>query len=347
MKTKLFTLLFAIVANVGTMLASVTIDGITYDLNETELTAVVGSGGSYSGSIIIPESVTYATKNYNVTSIGDNAFYNCTSLTSVEIPSSVTSIGWYAFAGCTSLTSITIPNSVTSIGNEAFWGCNNLTKIVNYATTPQVISSRVFDGTEYEFDGVSYRPVDKSICKLYVPKESVGLYKAADVWKEFGDNILPISADATEANTITTEPTENSVEITWPQVSGAYSYELVIKDANGNTICTLVFDAEGRLLSLTFHAPSSNGAPQQAQTAGFAFTITGLEAGTAYNYTLTAKNSSGNAVNTISGTFITKAPQGIDEIVDRPSSNRKFIKDGQVYILRGDKMFTLQGQEVK
>ena len=64
-----------------------------------------------------------------VTSIGDSAFCNCTSLTSVTIPNSVTSIGEFAFRGCSSLTSVTIPNSVTSIGDGAFASCTSLTGI--------------------------------------------------------------------------------------------------------------------------------------------------------------------------------------------------------------------------
>ena len=74
----------------------------------------------YTGSVTIPESVTYSGKTYSVTSIGNWAFEGCSGLTSVVIGNSVTSIGNYAFRGCSGLTSIEISNRVTSIGNGAF-----------------------------------------------------------------------------------------------------------------------------------------------------------------------------------------------------------------------------------
>ena len=72
-----------------------------------------------------------------VTSIGNNAFCWCTSLTSVTIPSSVTSIGNSAFYSCDALTSVTIPNGVTTIGDNAFLDCANLTSV----TIPNSVTS--------------------------------------------------------------------------------------------------------------------------------------------------------------------------------------------------------------
>jgi len=73
----------------------------------------------------------------SVTSIGCNAFLDCSSLTNITIPNSVTSIGEWAFRFCTSLTSITIPNSVTTIGRGAFDGCASLTNV----TIPNSVTS--------------------------------------------------------------------------------------------------------------------------------------------------------------------------------------------------------------
>ena len=77
----------------------------------------------------IPETVTYQGTTYSVTSIVNYAFCWCSSLTSVDIPSSVTSIGELAFCWCSSLTSVDIPNSVTSIENNAFSWCSSLTSV--------------------------------------------------------------------------------------------------------------------------------------------------------------------------------------------------------------------------
>ena len=99
------------------------------DDGTVEITKYVGS----AEKVDIPEKI----DGESVTSIGEYAFCNCTSFTSITIPDSVTSIGNDAFNGCTSLTSITIPSSVTSIRTRTFKGCANLTSI----TIPDSVTS--------------------------------------------------------------------------------------------------------------------------------------------------------------------------------------------------------------
>ena len=138
MKHKFLSLFIAIVAMTilySPSFASVTINGIAYELNGT--TATVVRGGNYTGTIVIPASVTFSGTTYSVTSIGERVFQYCDSLTSVTIPNSVTSIGNNAFEICRRLKSITIGNSVTSIGNGAFGYCRGLTSV----TIPNSVTS--------------------------------------------------------------------------------------------------------------------------------------------------------------------------------------------------------------
>ena len=76
------------------------------------------------------DSLTSVTIPDSVTTIGNRAFYECSNLTSVTIPDSVTSIGFGAFRDCSSLTSVTIPDSVTEIGGIVFKSCRSLTSVI-------------------------------------------------------------------------------------------------------------------------------------------------------------------------------------------------------------------------
>ena len=128
--------------------------------NEATITGYTGTGGAVS----IPSSV----GGYAVKRVGDgwSAVFglDTTLVTSVGIPNSVTSIGQYAFYRCTSLTGITIPNSVTSIEKDAFYRCISLTSI----TIPNSVTS-IGDGVFYECTSLISITIPNSVT-------SIGIY---------------------------------------------------------------------------------------------------------------------------------------------------------------------------
>ena len=123
-----------------------------------------------------------------VTKIGDSAFSCCTGLTSLTLPSDLTEIDNWAFYGCSGLTSLTLPSGVTKIGYSAFYGCSGLTSIYVYTEKLPKMESSVF------------KDCDAKKCIVYVPK---GTYD--DYWlSEFGyfENIVEF--DPTGINNVIT-----------------------------------------------------------------------------------------------------------------------------------------------
>ena len=112
----------------------------------------------------------------NVTEIQSCAFEDCTNLSNISIPESVISIDSYAFKKCSRLHSITIPKSVTSIGSWAFADCNQLQSIYCKAIQPPTLEN------DWVFES-------NIITTIYVPVESVDIYKAATRWQKFADKI--------------------------------------------------------------------------------------------------------------------------------------------------------------
>ena len=321
---------------------------------------------SYSGAYSIPDGIEsiagYAFNNCSgltsitipnsVTSIGGGAFYGCTSLTSVTIPNSVTSIGNQAFQGCSSLTSFEIPNGVLSIEWQTFSGCSSLTSVI-LGTSVKVIEEYAFGGctaiesiTCYSMrpptvNNNAFENLDYSTI-VYVPADYLNTYKMHDFWGIY--DVRPIGASKTETTEVKVEPTATTADVVWPAVENAATYELVIKDKNGNVVCTLIFNANGQLTQIAFGAPARNNA---AQAAGFAFTVTGLEEGTSYDLTITAKDGNGTTLDEKTIAFSTSGETGVDALQAGELRSSKVLRNGEVLILRGGKMYNLQGVEVK
>ena len=129
--------------NEGNLTWTLDADG-TLNISGTGAMKDYNAVGNLSPATQKKDSVKKVVIEKGVTSIGNDAFHNCNSLTSITIPDSVTSIGSFAFDSCSSLTNITIPDSVIGIGSSAFCDCSSLTSIVipNSVTS---IGSYAFD----------------------------------------------------------------------------------------------------------------------------------------------------------------------------------------------------------
>lgn len=200
-----------------------TADGIAYQTTSDNTVKVtsgenkVPSGGTYTGDITIPSTVTSSGVTYSITSIEKNAFYNCTGLKSITLPSTIELIGEGAFSGCSGLTSVALPPELRSIENEVFESCSGL-KSVTIPSKVQSIGVRAFSQCEllttveipssvekieqYAFTltslenikihattppslfGEPFTEIDANI-SVYVPASAVDSYKNDADWKYF------------------------------------------------------------------------------------------------------------------------------------------------------------------
>ena len=139
-------------------------------------------------TVTIPESVT-SIKNYT--------FYGCSGLNSITIPKSVTSIGDRAFYDCSSLESITIPEGVTSIGGYAFRNCSSLATIVlpgsiryiyseAFANCPELLDVYCYAESVYSTGKDAFNNSYTEYATLHVPASTINNYKTKAPWSNFG-----------------------------------------------------------------------------------------------------------------------------------------------------------------
>ena len=169
---------------------------LTNELNDGTLEISKYAGNS--ATCVIPGEI----NGKKVTKIGDNAFIDCTELTSVTIPDGVTSIDEAAFLGCTSLTSVTIPDSVTSIKSKAFFNCTSLksvtipasvTNIGDYALGYyEIYNTDSCEWEQYKVDGFKINYVKNTYGHMYALKNGF-TDEACLLTNELDDGTLEIT----------------------------------------------------------------------------------------------------------------------------------------------------------
>ncbi len=205
--------------------------------------------GELTGSITIPEQVTYENHTYTVVKIGksalksetfidtiilpntiteidDEAFFWCLDLKSINIPNSVERIGSKAFSSCYDLETITIPNSVTYIGFSAFSTCG-FTSLI----------SLIEDVNSVMLESEVFSEIDKDSCVLKVPMGKIPDYQSAAQWQDFL-NIEEYDNTGIEHIKVL----QNTVAISGQQITvfGVQGQEVVLYDTNGRIVSQII-----------------------------------------------------------------------------------------------------------
>ena len=319
-----------------------------------------------------------------ITTIGDNAFAGCSNLDSVVLPTELTMVGGSAFSGIKLQDSLVIPDKVISIGTNAFenWsglkelsigknvvligdnafkGDSAVTHIAVWAATPPAVS----EGTLADIP-------DSAL--LSVLPDSRKLYREHPYWGRFRMSDVPDSAMI--QRTVTVDPGQTTANFTWPTDSAAHSYQIdIYKD--GAVFCKLTLGPKGQLLGIAFSMPGKKAPSSQAESSlpfTLSFLVTGLDEASRYNYVLSTLDEQMKPIHVYFGDFATTGYPGDDvkgssfEVIPTPPiipsnpeakptgledtdvsghSETKYLLNGQLLIRRGDKVFTLTGQEIQ
>ena len=119
-------------------------DGLTYNVTGENEVEVAGYT-TEPVNLVIPATVSYGGTDYEVTGIGERAFYGSSNLVSIEFPDFIKSIGSYAFANCIGLTSVSLPEGVTEMTMGTFIGCTGLVS-VSFPSNLKSFGTGTFEG---------------------------------------------------------------------------------------------------------------------------------------------------------------------------------------------------------
>ena len=307
----------------------VAVDNLNYSsengvLFNKDKTTLIQYPGGKSGSYTIPNSVT---------SIGYDAFASCSGLTSVTIPNSVTSIGEYAFFNCSGLTSVTIPNSVTNIGKSAFYGCSGLTS-VTIGNSVTGIGSSAF----YYCTGLTSVTIPNSVTSI---GDAAFYYCTGLTSVTIGNSVTNIGESAFHGcSSLTSVTIPNSVTSIGKWVF--YNCSGLTSVMIGNSVTSIgefAFSECSGITTVTNYAAT----PQIINNS--VFLSVNKSACTLYVPKGSLLTYQAADVWKEFGTIIgIDAPQGIHNLSSDHIQSTKIIRNGQVYILRGEKIYTIDGR---
>ncbi len=299
-----------------------------------------------------------------VTNIGNSILFNCTSLQSIvvdtgnskydsrdccnaiietenniliagcyksTIPNSIFKIGDDAFRYRRRLAFIDIPANITDIGNKAFDGCSRLDTVICRRKTPPLI------GTD-AFKSISETAV------LYVPYDSIYEYQSIS---EYANHFAEIKGFSEVGDVSAT-----TAALKWIPDTIVAQYDINVY-TGGVPVAHYVVDGAGNIVSSQMFAPSiyQQKMDSTASTTDYyVISINGLTASTSYTYTIDGKDANNVPVYHEAGQFTTlSGVEGFfDALPDKQSNHaRKFIKDGRLFILRGEEVYNVQGALVR
>lgn len=147
------------------LISSFEVEGVKYSIISNNKVEVVGNSLSEKTELCLKNKVEYYGKVYDVVSISDASFKNCTYLSSVQIEEGVIHIGNRVFENCKYLSSINIPSSVTTFGNDVFTGCSGLKELIIEDGQEPII----FPNGAYEMEsGIQERSVNGENIKFKI-----------------------------------------------------------------------------------------------------------------------------------------------------------------------------------
>ena len=257
------------------------------------------------------------------------------SIKTIELNEGITHIADDSFKGCSALREITLPASLKVIGSSAFADCPHIYEVTCLAPEPPIA---------YESSFTNYDAYFHAYC------DAQRYYSVDPVWKRF-HNVECIVNENTVTNNVTITPSDCEATVVWLSNDAAAAYSLVITK-NGVTFCTLRFNKYGQLTNIAF-APSRTHHQQQAAEStetGYSFTITGLDAGTKYDYQFSVLNDSNESIDEYFGEFTTQSntSNNLENVGSQlPMTDcQKILRDGQLLIIRDGRTYNTMGAEI-